>query len=123
MCPDLLDAPTVGMMRRLVSTLAVAACCANTMELRVATHVGSRFLDKKVDLSVDGASCTIGDIKDLVRAKFPGAPPASVQRLFLGSRLLRDEDLAGSLAEDDEDDGAAADDDSGCAAAGRKSSA
>ena len=56
------------MMRRLVSTLAVAACCA--MELRVATHVGSRFLDKKVDLSVDGASCTIGDIKDLVRAKF-----------------------------------------------------
>jgi len=86
----------------VVGVLALALC-AGAMELRVATHVGSRFLDKKVDVTVDG-DATVGDVKRQVRARFPGAPPVSLQRLFLGSRLLRDDEAAASLGEDEDED-------------------
>ena len=58
----------------------------------MATAVGSRFLDKKVDVNLDDETLTIGELKDMLSMRFPGGPPRSVQRLFLGSRLLRDED-------------------------------
>ena len=41
-------------MRRWCLLVAALQGVAVSMELRVATHVGSRFLDKKVDMTVDG---------------------------------------------------------------------
>mmetsp|Transcript_5395 Transcript_5395/g.15983 ORF Transcript_5395/g.15983 Transcript_5395/m.15983 type:complete len:381 (+) Transcript_5395:1082-2224(+) len=100
-------------MRRYASAAVFCAATAAAMQLRVQTAVGSRFLDKKADLDVED-DATIADVKRLLEARFPGAPPASVQRLFFGSRLLRDDEAAASIAEDDEDED---EDDAGAAAA------
>ena len=70
----------------------------------MATAVGSRFLDKKVDVNLDDETLTIGELKDMLSMRFPGGPPRSVQRLFLGSRLLKDDEPASSLREDEEED-------------------
>ena len=70
----------------------------------MATAVGSRFLDKKVDVNLDDETLTIGELKDMLTMRFPGGPPRSLQRLFLGSRLLRDDEPASSLREDEEED-------------------
>ena len=70
----------------------------------MATAVGSRFLDKKVDVNLEDETLTIGELKDMLTMRFPGGPPRSVQRLFLGSRLLKDDEPASSLREDEEED-------------------
>ena len=58
----------------------------------MATAVGSRFLDKKVDVNLEDETLTIGELKDMLTMRFPGGPPRSLQRLFLGSRLLKDDE-------------------------------
>lgn len=92
---------TMGRRRRPLLLLLGATAAA--LELRVTTAVGSRFLDKKVDVTVED-DALIGALKDLLAVRFPGAPPRSLQRLFFGSRPLRDEEPAASLREDEDDD-------------------
>lgn len=62
----------------------------------VTTSVGSVFLDKRKKLSVP-RNFTISQLKTIVQQKFPGGPPASMQRLFQGSQCLRDDLVVGSL--------------------------
>lgn len=69
--------------------LCVIVGVAECIELRVATLTGSRYLDKRVDVEIEG---TVGDLKSLLAEKFPGNPPASLQRLFYGSQLLDDDE-------------------------------
>ena len=93
---------TMGRRRRPL--LLLLGATATALELRVTTAVGSRFLDKKIDVTLEDDALTVGALKDLLASRFPGAPPRSLQRLFLGSRLLRDEEPAASLREDEDDD-------------------
>ena len=62
----------------------------------VSTSVGSMFLDKKKRLSVPGNS-TVGELKGLIEKKFPGCPPTPLQRLFVGIRLLQDDEIIGNI--------------------------
>jgi hypothetical protein len=62
----------------------------------VSTTVGSVFLDKKKRLTVDSNS-TIAELKCLIEKKFPGLPPTGLQKLFLGIRPLRDEEMIGNI--------------------------
>ena len=62
----------------------------------VSTSVGSVFLDKKKKLTVPRNS-TVADLKHLVQKKFPGCPPTALQRLFLGVRVLSDNEIIGNL--------------------------
>ena len=55
-------------------------------------------------MNLDDETLTIGELKDMLTMRFPGGPPRSVQRLFLGSRLLKDDEPASSLREDEEED-------------------
>ncbi|KAJ1444826.1 hypothetical protein M885DRAFT_551861 [Pelagophyceae sp. CCMP2097] len=68
--------------------LLACAGAASAMEFRVATYSGSKYLDKKADVSVEG---TVGDLKIRLAEAFPGQPPASLQRLFYGTKYLDDE--------------------------------
>ena len=62
----------------------------------VSTSVGSMFLDKKKRLSVPRNS-TVGELKGLIEKKFPGCPPIPLQRLFVGIRLLQDDEVIGNI--------------------------
>ena len=62
----------------------------------VSTSVGSMFLDKKKRLSVPRNS-TVGELKGLIEKKFPGCPPIPLQRLFVGIRLLQDDEIIGNV--------------------------
>ena len=55
-------------------------------------------------MNLDDETLTIGELKGMLEMRFPGGPPRSVQRLFLGSRLLKDDEPASSLREDDDDE-------------------
>jgi len=54
------------------------------------------FLDKKKRLSVPRNS-TVGELKCLIEKKFPGCPPIPLQRLFVGVRLLQDDEIIGNI--------------------------
>ena len=62
----------------------------------LSTSIGSVFLDKKKKLMVPRNS-TVADLKRLVQKKFPGCPPTALQRLFLGVRVLSDNEIIGNL--------------------------
>ena len=78
-------------MRLLLALASIQASHA-TINLRIQTAIQSRYLDKKLDLAIEEEDATILDVKRAAAKRFPGAPPASAQRLFLGSRLLADDE-------------------------------
>ena len=67
-----------------------------TCTIIVSTSVGSAFLDKKKRLTVPRNS-TVAELKSLIEKKFPGCPPAALQRLFSGVRPLHDDDVIGNV--------------------------
>lgn len=69
------------------------------MEWRVATFAGSKYLDKRGDVEV-AETGTVGDLKMAIEHGFPGNPPYSLQRVYLGSRLLEDDEELASLEGD-----------------------
>lgn len=81
------------------ATEGVAQSTSNkeqTHSILVSTTIGSSFLDKKKRLTV-AKNCTVLDIKHQISQKFPGSPPIELQRLFLGMRLLSDDDIVCNL--------------------------
>jgi hypothetical protein len=69
---------------------------ASTTAVLVSTSIGSSFLDKKKKLIV-GRNCTVIELKETIRDKFPGGPPVKIQKLFFGSRLLQDNELVANI--------------------------
>lgn len=69
------------------------------MEWRVATFAGSKYLDKRGDVEV-AETGTVGDLKVAIEHNFPGNPPYDLQRVYLGSRLLEDDEELASLEGD-----------------------
>ena len=69
---------------------------ASTTTVLVSTSIGSTFLDKKKKLIV-GRNCTVIELKETIRDKFPGGPPVQLQKLFFGSRLLQDTELVANI--------------------------
>ena len=57
----------------------------------ISTSIGSSFLDKKRRISIL-ANSTVADLKQQLSTRFPGSPPVPLQRLFFGTRLLKDEE-------------------------------
>ncbi len=55
------------------------------------TSIGSSYLDKKRRISIP-VNSTIADLKQQLSTRFPGSPPVPLQRLFFGTRLLKDEE-------------------------------
>jgi len=63
----------------------------------VSTNVGSSFLDKKKRLTLAGNG-TVADLKMEIQQRFPGSPPAGLQKLYFGIKKLRDEDVVSNLS-------------------------
>lgn len=70
----------------------------NEMRLYIATRIGSKFLDKKIILSLDRSS-TIAQVKNEIAKKFSGKPPVELQKLYSGGKLLRDAEIIGDISE------------------------
>lgn len=66
------------------------------VSVTVATSFGSTFLDKKKRLQLPRNS-SVASLKELIESKFPANPPVRLQRLFAGTRYMRDEDLVGNF--------------------------
>lgn len=62
----------------------------------VSTSLGSSFLDKKKRLEL-GTNATVLELKQQLQSKFPGSPPAAIQRIFFGVRLLQDDEIVSNL--------------------------
>jgi len=67
-----------------------------TATVLVSTSIGSLFLDKKKKLVVS-RNCTILELKETIRDKFPGGPPVQLQKLFFGTRVLNDSELVANI--------------------------
>lgn len=59
------------------------------VQILVSTNIGSEFLDKKKKLSIP-PTATVRHLKKLIKAKFPGSPPISLQRLACDTTILDD---------------------------------
>jgi hypothetical protein len=66
-------------------------------QITVTTSVGSQFLDKKKKFIIS-PHCTVGELKLLLKQKFPGSPPPETQRLFHGGNLLEDNETIENIA-------------------------
>lgn len=64
----------------------------------VTVSAGSRYLDRRRLLRVKSTS-SIADVRASLREQFPGLPPVKLQRLYLGSKLLADEDVISELTD------------------------
>lgn len=62
----------------------------------ISTSIGSAFLDKKKK-TVVSKNTTVSDIKQFLQQKFPGSPPADLQRLYFGTRLLQDSEVVSNI--------------------------
>jgi hypothetical protein len=65
-------------------------------QILVSTLIGSEFLDKRKNIPVP-STANVRYLKKLIRAKYPGSPPISLQRLVSGSEVLSDETLIANV--------------------------
>ncbi len=64
----------------------------------VTTSIGSVFLDKKKKVIIP-SNCTVGELKNILKQKFPGGPPVELQNLYFGSQhLSNDSAVVSSLS-------------------------
>ena len=67
------------------------------LHVSVSSSLGTRWLDRHCTLHVKPET-TVKELKDSVATSFPGKPPATIQRLFFGTKLLKDEDRVDDVA-------------------------
>lgn len=66
------------------------------LQVQVSTSYGTSFLDKKKKLTISSDS-TVLELKRLLKSKFPGSPLVALQRLYLGPRLLQNQDILSNV--------------------------
>jgi hypothetical protein len=74
---------------------AKGASAAQNRTVMVTVSAGSPFLERRQLVRI-GGDVSVGDLKQALSRQFPGYPPRPLQKLYLGPRLLADEEsLAG----------------------------
>jgi hypothetical protein len=69
----------------------------NSIVAVVTISLGNRFTDKSRRFTVR-SNMSILEFKTMLETKYPGCPPVALQRLWFGTRVLKDDDIIGSLS-------------------------
>ncbi|CEM17537.1 unnamed protein product [Vitrella brassicaformis CCMP3155] len=85
--------PALRVFLCTVSAFLFRCSLAADVRLVVTTASGSRYLDHKQLITLSPHDTLVRSLKAAIEQSYPGKPPATLQRLFVGSQALKDDDM------------------------------